>query len=223
MVIGGIGYEFHERDIFIINPGEPHSISSSAYGPHSYTVLIFPDELIQYISTDIYGDGSFLLFHNRISGSVEASERFHMLTAVINDPDSLLESSSAFYSFIEFLARCHSMRGLPREQATLTGCVETVRKFIDENCTEQITLEDLSSKAGVSPFHLNRVFTSETGMPPHSYQVHRRIENSKRLLLEGFSIAHVAAETGFSDQSHFTKFFKRITGTTPGRFLLHNR
>ena len=56
-------------------------------------------------------------------------------------------------------------------------------------------------------------------MPPHLYLTQVRIERAKTLLTEGLPPAHVAAETGFVDQSHFTKRFKRIVGVTPGQYI----
>ena len=63
-----------------------------------------------------------------------------------------------------------------------------------------------------------RVFRRQTGLPPHAYQTQVRIEAAKNLIIQGRSLAFVAAETGFADQSHFTRRFKQLAGITPGEY-----
>lgn len=223
MTIAGSSYDLSAGDIFIINSGEPHSLQSSGGEPHSYKVLIIPDDILKEVAVDIYGSSLNLVFSNCIKNDQDSFLRTNDLLNILDDPDSLLESESVLFSFLEFLVRYHSVRGFPAEWNKLNNNVKLAAEYINENFREQITLDDLSCVTGVSPFHLNRIFTEETGISPHAYQIHRRIEFSKRILLEGFSIAYVSAESGFTDQSHYTRFFKKITGTTPGRFVMYNR
>jgi AraC-like DNA-binding protein len=70
--------------------------------------------------------------------------------------------------------------------------------------------------AGLSVFHFARAFRQSFGMPPHSYLLRRRIERADRLLEQTeLSLSEIALSTGFSDQSHFAKHFRRLTGMTP--------
>lgn len=55
-------------------------------------------------------------------------------------------------------------------------------------------------------------------MPPHAYQINVRLDRAKDLLLRGWPISEVAREAGFYDQSHFTRYFKRLVGVTPGSY-----
>ncbi len=73
--------------------------------------------------------------------------------------------------------------------------------------------------AGLSPFHFLRSFREQVGLPPAAYQTHRRVAAAKRLVRNGCSIADSAAEAGFADQSHLSRHFQRIVGTTPGKYL----
>jgi AraC-like DNA-binding protein len=94
-----------------------------------------------------------------------------------------------------------------------------VREFIRENLHENIKLQELAEVASLSPFHLNRVFRAQVGLPPHEFQSQLRIEKAAKLIAQKKSFAEIAFETGFADQSHFNRFFKRYTGVTPKRFL----
>ncbi len=222
MTITGSYHSLSAGDIFIINSGEPHSLQSSEGEPHSYRVLIIPDYILKEVAADIYGSSFNIVFTNCIKNDQDSFLRLNELLNILDDPDSLFESESVLFSFLEFLVRYHSVRGFPAEENKRNNSVKLAAEYINENFRDHITLDDLSGVTGVSPFHLNRTFTEETGISPHAYQIQRRIEFSKRLLLEGFSISYVSAESGFTDQSHYTRFFKKITGTTPGRFVMYN-
>jgi AraC-like DNA-binding protein len=64
------------------------------------------------------------------------------------------------------------------------------------------------------------LFKRFTGLSPHSYLVQIKIQNAQRLLQKEKDIASVAYDTGFTDQAHFTRWFKKIMGVTPGRFMV---
>jgi AraC-like DNA-binding protein len=93
-----------------------------------------------------------------------------------------------------------------------------VRQYLDSHYDNQVALEDLAEVAGLSRFHLQRQFSRHIGVSPKNYLLHRRSANAARLLKQGMEPARVAALTGFADQSHLTKIFKRFVGTTPARF-----
>jgi AraC-like DNA-binding protein len=68
--------------------------------------------------------------------------------------------------------------------------------------------------------HFARQFKAATGLPPHQYVIMRRVERAKQFLQSGtdLSLADVAIGVGFSDQSQFSKHFKRLVGVTPRQF-----
>ena len=94
------------------------------------------------------------------------------------------------------------------------------KDYLAAHVDEQVELEQLARAAGLSPFHLIRVFRKATGMTPHNWLVDRRVHLACNLLREGLSATHVAARCGFSDQSHLTRVFKSRLGVTPGQFRL---
>ena len=65
---------------------------------------------------------------------------------------------------------------------------------------------------------LSRLFKREIGLSLNAYQLQIRIDHAKKLLINGVPIALVASETGFYDQSHFNRYFKRLVGTTPKNY-----
>jgi AraC family transcriptional regulator len=100
-----------------------------------------------------------------------------------------------------------------------------VIEYIVEHLDASPTLEQMAAVARLSPYHFARQFKAATGMPPHEYVITRRVERAKQLLQGGadISLAEVAAQAGFSDQSQFSRHFKRLLGITPGQFRMSAR
>jgi AraC family transcriptional regulator len=87
---------------------------------------------------------------------------------------------------------------------------------------ENLSLEALAKAAGLSPFHFARQFKTATGHPPHDYHIRLRVDRAQELLRtrgNQWTLAAIASECGFVDQSHFSRHFKRVVGVTPGEYL----
>lgn len=98
--------------------------------------------------------------------------------------------------------------------------IRLIREYLHAHYTERVTLEELERIAGISRFHLIRLFKKGTNVPPHAYQNLLRINHAKIALAEKRPIAEIAAEAGFYDQSHFARAFFKVVGTTPQRYAV---
>lgn len=94
-----------------------------------------------------------------------------------------------------------------------------VRERIEDRLGELITVEELASVAGLSPAHFARAFKEQTRETPHGYIVRRRLERARELLARGLSISDAALASGFCDQAHLSRMFRRRFGVTPGAFV----
>jgi AraC family transcriptional regulator len=105
------------------------------------------------------------------------------------------------------------------------GKLRAVVEYIEEHLDASPTLEQMAAVARLSPYHFARQFKAATGLPPHEYVIARRVERAKQFLQGGadLSLAEVAAQAGFSDQSQLTRHFKRLIGVTPGQFRMSAR
>jgi AraC family transcriptional regulator len=110
--------------------------------------------------------------------------------------------------------------GRGRDGTLPRGRLHAVVEYIEEHLDASPTLEQIAAVARLSPYHFARQFKAATGLPPHQYVIARRVERAKQFLQGGgdFSLAEVAANAGFSDQSQFSRHFKRLVGVTPGQF-----
>jgi AraC family transcriptional regulator len=109
-----------------------------------------------------------------------------------------------------------------RPLAVRGGLAPVVRRrlieHIDASLDRTITLQDLAVLAGLSEFHLQRMFRVSCGVSPHVFVLYRRIERARHMLAGNEPIAQIATACGFSSQSHMTRMFKTVTGTTPSAY-----
>lgn len=133
-------------------------------------------------------------------------------------PDVLNEARIAWRS----PARSREPHGLRSHAVRARGGLSPrarrrVLALIDAQLGTRLTIEMLASEAGLSRAHFARAFKVTTGHAPHRYLLALRLQRARLLLGErGASIADVALRTGFADQAHLTRLFKRTYGVTPG-------
>lgn len=93
-----------------------------------------------------------------------------------------------------------------------------VRDFFESNLARSITLDEVADITGMSKFYTARQFTKAFGVPPHTFQVRRRLARARELLAAGLAIRCVAVDLGFSDQSHFGRHFLKTFGLSPAEY-----
>ncbi|MFE0649519.1 AraC family transcriptional regulator [Streptomyces sp. NPDC059534] len=145
--------------------------------------------------------------------------RVGQLHTALADPGGELEAQSRLALIGERL-RDHlrpriATRPLP---AAGPGVAHGLRDLLDERLPQGLSLDEAARRLHAHPAHLVRAFSGAFGIAPHQYLTARRIDRARRLLLDGQAPGDVAAATGFYDQSHLGRAFRRFVGTTPGRF-----
>jgi AraC family transcriptional regulator len=98
------------------------------------------------------------------------------------------------------------------------------RELLHDRFTERLVLDDIAAAVDIHPVHLCRAFRNQYGCAIGDYVRNLRVDFAARQLSTSqHSLVEIALAAGFSDQSHFTKAFRRCTGMTPGAFRLHLR
>jgi AraC-like DNA-binding protein len=146
--------------------------------------------------------------------------RLARLFASLIESSSLLQNESVLLSVVARLATNHFAPGhalgaARREHAA----VARAKEWLDANFAQNVTIRELANLAGLSPYYLVRAFHKQMGLPPHRYQTNVRVNRARKLLMSGASPSEVAYDTGFCDQSHLTRCFKRTLGVTPGSYV----
>ncbi|MEM9366640.1 MAG: AraC family transcriptional regulator [Planctomycetota bacterium] len=117
---------------------------------------------------------------------------------------------------------------LPQSQFSAVLARQTLSNVIDyiaSHFSGPISLQELSSVAGCSEFHFSRLFRNSMGYSPIEYLIRFRIERLREALSQDASrsLASLAVEHGFSDQSHMGRHFKRVFGFSPMKGLARDQ
>ena len=119
----------------------------------------------------------------------------------------------------DFLIEFYRLTSQGSTGVTAHSAVIRAMDYINVHYTEEITMEQLCTCAGVSTQHLCRLFQSTLHTRPMEYIAKRRIQTAKELLSNtSTSVEKIAEETGFCTSSYFCKLFKRYEGMTPSQF-----
>jgi AraC family transcriptional regulator len=156
----------------------------------------------------------------------------HIALALKTEIDDGMAASSLYADSLANALTAHLLRHYTVWKPTIrdagekhsTATLRHVIEYIHDNLDQHLTLAELSLVASMSTYHFARTFKQVTGVTPHQYVLNVRVEHAKSLLLQGkFTIAEIASQVGFFDQSHFTRSFKRLVGHTPQTLLQQNR
>ncbi|HWQ62320.1 MAG TPA: AraC family transcriptional regulator [Negativicutes bacterium] len=205
--------------IYVSEWGEAHAGTIPVGQPYSSRSLRMSHELIASLLAEMPGRGTEVHFADPLmyDGELFAKIfRFHLLAGT---PVPRLAKECLLRELFSQLVDRYSQREdwpLPGDE---TGPVRRVCDYLRDCCQDNVSIETLAGIAGFSPFHLCRIFERTVGVPPHVYQLDVRLTRAADLLASGGKIVSVAMETGFCDQSHFHKAFKRKFGVTPRQYL----
>jgi AraC-like DNA-binding protein len=91
--------------------------------------------------------------------------------------------------------------------------------MMHDRLDEPLTLQEMSRKAYISPYHFNRIFRNITGIPPTQFLYALRLETAKRLLLTtNTSVTNVCFDVGYNSLGTFIRRFTGLVGLSPNRF-----
>lgn len=229
LILGGSGELNYRRERFftpvgaltIVHPGEVHSNHTLDENGCSFRNLYLEPEIVERIVTEVTGRPTALPFFSPKPIDEPAISRLYLkLHESLETESSRLKQDELLLGFLCELLHKHSESNPEFPEAGRERiAANRVRDFLEQHFADNVSLESLARLADLSPFHLNRVFSKEFGLPPHAFQTQVRIARAKTLLRQGMSITEAALEVGFADQSHFTRHFRRLIGVTPGHYL----
>jgi AraC-like DNA-binding protein len=143
--------------------------------------------------------------------------------AILEGAGTLESESRILWMMTQLIKRYADLGSSEGHLGNEKRAIQQVRQYIDEHFAENVSLHALAQHVFLSPYYLLRAFRAEVGMPPYAYLESVRIWHTQRLIKAGKALAEVAAEVGFSSQSHMTRQFKKIIGVTPGQYAQHIR
>lgn len=228
--IGKITYVLKEGDILIIPPGELHELIAPEQGVRR--ILLFDFSLI----SNLKGLSNVLTILNqpRLISQTTAPEIHSRLQHLFDEIAYEYQSSNtlreaAIYALIIQMFVTASRKfwntGNLFPDVKLSKQREYIEKFnmifdfINNNFTEDITLDTAANVAGFSKFHFTRLFKQFINMSFYDYLNQRRVKEAEKLLLEpSLTITEVAMRSGFSSIATFNRVFKSFKECTPTEF-----
>jgi len=144
----------------------------------------------------------------------ETSEAARKAWAIFEARSSVLERVARLVELVAMVASAFRLVQTVDDEPR----VSQVRTFLQEHLSEHIEISRLAEIVSLSRCHFIRVFHRAVGVPLHRYVTLVRICHAESLLRAGLPIAEAADSAGFYDQSHLTRYFRRILGVTPGQY-----
>jgi AraC-like DNA-binding protein len=208
--------------IVVVHPGEVHTGHAGVPSGWSYRML-YPDaELMQAAMAEMTHHAySLPFFANPVIDDPPLAAQLRRLHMAIEAQTSQLERESRFLWTLTQLIQRYAQSCPPAAHLSSDhAAVQRARDYLHQHYAQSIALPHLAQIANLKPLRLLRVFQRELGLPPHAYLVQVRVAQAKQLLATGLPIAQAAYETGFTDQSHLNRHFKRLIGVTPGQYAV---
>lgn len=218
VTVMGREYLIGPGDFMTLNPMDNHACEQTDGGVLRYRCINVKQEIMLRAAREILGIAKLPGFCEPVQYKTELAGLFCDLHDGIMNGAPGLEKEEAFLVFMDHLLSGHAEFGKTGGVLLERKEIEDVCAFLELHYAEPITLEMLSSIANLNKYSLVRIFTRCKGITPYRYLETVRINKAKKLLEQGVKPAQAAQQTGFSDQSHFSSYFSRFIGLTPGMY-----
>jgi AraC-like DNA-binding protein len=199
--------------LHVLHPDETHDGGPGTEDGFGYRILYIAPELVR----DALGGRALPFVADPVQEPKPAARPILAMLADIDDPLSELSCAEIAVAVADCLLSLSDRRD--RRPATIDiRAVEIVREYLAAHACEQTPASTLEKIAGIDRFTITRHFRWAFGTSPDRYRTLRRLALAQAAIESGQSLAQVAAEAGFADQSHMTRHFKRTYGLTPTRW-----
>jgi AraC-like DNA-binding protein/mannose-6-phosphate isomerase-like protein (cupin superfamily) len=210
-------YNLREGDMVLFNPSDNHNCAQVGTEPLHYLGMNIAKTVMQGLVSEIAKQEKLPYFSPTVIADKEVREYFRILHENLMKGSGEFENDELLFFMISKLLKRYNEPFFEKE----SDCdkeIELICRFFEEHFIENISLEELCSLSGISKSSLLRSFTKVKGMTPYRYLQSIRINAARGLLEQGETLTDTALKTGFTDQSHFSKFFNMFIGLTPGTY-----
>jgi len=216
----GASHLANPGQVLLVNADQLHDGESANPLQHCRYHALYPQpELLLPVVEDLCGPGAGLPWFAPVVDDPQLAQLLAQLFQPADPKSDLLTLEVRFLHYMALLIQRHSLNASGfKPLSNAPDKVSTVRDYLDAHCCEAVSLNTLSQLVDLNPSYLTRLFVRHTGIPPQHYQLMRRIERAQALIRHRQPLIDVAIQTGFNDQAHFSRHFKRFTGLTPGRY-----
>lgn len=222
-ITGGHSHYLNQRSLqevgpgslVLMNPEEVHACNPIADQPWSYLMFYLDTDWLRSQQEEAGLGSEFRPFDMTASRDPLLYQGLqHLHHQLVEAPDPLAREVACHLFSRQLLARLTPARWDDRPPQHLQRAAE----LMQDDSASPLSLSQLSAVAGLTPSHFVRAFSHHYGMTPHAYLLDQRIRHARSLLRQGQPLAEVALASGFADQAHFQRQFKRRVAATPGQY-----
>jgi AraC-like DNA-binding protein len=213
-------YNISKGDIILFNPYENHECEQPDTQILDYRSINIPSSIMQDITAKLIGEKYFpyflepILYHNAEILSLIKSLHYN-----ITKKESVLKRKELFFfTFEKLILKYARISSTLLTTEDINNKIEQLANYLKKNYEQELHLKELSKLVNMSEYHLLHTFTKKKGISPYKFLEALRIDEAKKLLEKGDYPFDVAIQTGFHDQSHLTRFFKKFIGVTPSQY-----
>jgi AraC-like DNA-binding protein len=220
MSLPGGDFDVPEGGFYLIPPDTPHACVPGGPAPHAHRAVCLSGGALAALlggeRREASGDAAVLLgrFFELVDADAQAQARRTALAKALGALPGLAAAIAP-----PGPPGPHCRPGGDPAAGGVRAEVERAASYLAGQARRNPSLDETARHAGLSPFHLHRLFAARFGLAPHAFVMRQRLRLALAALEAGQSVAQAAALAGFADQSHFTRQFRRAVGVTPGRFV----
>lgn len=205
-------------DLILFNPRDNHCCAPVDGQLLDYRAVNIQPEIMEKSVKEITGR-SFrpyftqnVVFRSDITRSVAA-----LYDAILRHASKLEKEESLFFLLEQLLQEYAE----PFSEETISRPnpqIQSLCTYMEEHFSDNLSLDELTAMTTFGKSYLLRSFTKQIGVSPYRYLQTIRLDKAKHFLEQGIAPVDAAAMAGFSDQSHFTNFFKEFIGLPPRQY-----
>ncbi len=212
-------YTIETGDLLLFNPRDNHACEQIDGKTLDYRCINIKPEIMSKVIFEITGKEYLPYFKSQVVFHSELIVVLRELHQIIMEEEKDFRKEEIFFFLLEQLIEEYTEQEVPAGNTEQSTEARAICEFLENHYMENITLDDLCKLTGLSKYYLLRSFTKQKGISPYSYLETIRIDKAKKMLEQGVLPIDVAILTGFTDQSHFSNFFKKFIGLTPKQYM----
>lgn len=214
----GQEYDVSAQDLILFNPRDNHYCAPVNGEVLDYRAVNISTEVMAQAVREITGRQYEPFFTQNVVCRSDITQAVGEVYDAIVSQAPKLKKEETFFFLLEQVLQEYAR---PFDEIDVTEPdkqIQMLCTYMEEHFARNITLDELLSMTNFGKSYLLRSFTRQVGVSPYRYLQTVRLDRAKKFLEQGISPVDAADLSGFSDQSHFSHFFKEFIGLTPKQY-----
>lgn len=214
----GAEYDLTVGDLILFNPRDNHFCAPINGELLDYRAINIRSDIMSKMAFEITGAEYIPYFTKNVVRQTDITKSVGDLYHAILCNAPKLEKEEIFFFLLEQVLQEYASSFQEADISKPSQQIKTLCTYMETHFNENITLDELLSMTNFGKSYLLRSFTKQIGVSPYRYLQTIRLDRAKKFLEQGIAPIDAANMAGFSDQSHFTNFFKEFIGLTPKQY-----